>query len=338
MIIGLTGPNASGKGAVAELLQKQGYIFYSLSDIIREEAQEMEVEDTRENLQEIGNVLREKNGPDYLAKEINKKILENQKAGITNFVIDSIRNPSEVEELRKNKDFILLGVDAPIELRYERAKNRGRIEPLKTLEEFKKSEELENNTEPNKQQLTVVFKSADRLVYNDDTIEELKESLEYVLTHEKKKRPDWDTYFMQLCDLIKKRGQCLRREVGAVLVRNNQIISTGYNGTPKGHPHCDALGGCLRDKLKVPSGQRFEISRAVHAEENAIAQAAENGISTKGATLYCTTYPCVMCMRIITNAGIKKIIYKEYYADEITASIAKRSGVELAQYKGEKYV
>ncbi len=333
MIVGLTGPNAGGKGSVGEILQNQGYKFYSLSDVIREELKKREIEETRENLQNLGNELREKNGPNYLAETIAKKIKEDKKAGQMNFVVDSIRNPSEVEELRKSKDFILLGVNAPIETRYERIAKRGRLENAQNLQEFIIMEKRENSENPKQLQLNNVYKMADKYVYNDNTLDDLKMRVSYTLTHDKKKRPNWNEYFMNMCDLVKSRATCLRRDVGAVLVKNNQIISTGYNGPPKGHPHCDELGGCLRDIQGVPSGQRFEISRAVHAEENTIAQAAENGISTRGATLYCTTYPCVMCMRIIVNAGVKKIVYKEYYADEITQSIAERSGVELVQYK-----
>jgi len=121
------------------------------------------------------------------------------------------------------------------------------------------------------------------------------------------KRPSWDAYFMQITELVATRATCLRRKVGAIIVKDKRILATGYNGPPSGLPHCDELGGCLRDKLNVPSGERHEISRAVHAEQNAIAQAAENGISTKGAVMYCTNLPCSICMRIIIDAGIKKI-------------------------------
>ena len=338
MIIGLTGTNAAGKTTVADILKDRNYLYFSLSDVIRDEAKKRNLEFTRENLQKLGNELRKTHGVRYLAKKINEKIEKEQKKGQKDFVIDSIRNPNEVFELKKNKDFLLLGVDAPTGLRFARAKKRGRLENADTLEEFEEQEEKENSKNPKAQQLKKVYKMADRYVYNDESLDELKKRLDFALSYERKKRPDWDTYFMQICDLVKTRAACLRRQVGAVIVKNNQIISTGYNGPPKHHPHCDALGGCLRDLLNVPSGQRHEISRAAHAEQNAIAQAAANGISTKGAVMYCTTLPCSICMRIIIDADIKKIVYKEFYNDVNSLEIARRANIELVHFQRKKFV
>ena len=107
-------------------------------------------------------------------------------------------------------------------------------------------------------------------------------------------RPDWDSYFMEIAEVVSKRSTCLRRKVGAVLVKDRQILATGYNGTPKGLPHCEEVG-CLRERLHVPSGQNHELCRGIHAEQNAVIQAAVNGVSTLGATLYCTHQPCVVC-------------------------------------------
>jgi dCMP deaminase len=335
MIIGLTGPNASGKGEIAEILKKRNYKYYSCSDIIREECDKRNLEKNRENLINIGNELRENFGPNILAKKLLEKIQNDKNNGITNFIIDSIRNPSEVIALREDKDFILLGINAPVELRYERANKRGRNENANTLYEFMQIEEKENSSNPNAQQQNTVYKMADKYVFNDSTIEELEKRLDFTLKHERKKRPSWDKYFMNIAEVVSTRASCLRRNVGCVLVKDKQIIATGYNGPPKGHPTCDELGGCLRDIHNVPSGQRFEISRAVHAEQNAISQAAENGISTKGATIYCTNFPCVLCIRTIINAGVKKVIYKEYYPDDGTTDIARRSGLELVQFKDE---
>lgn len=335
MIIGLCGYNASGKGAVAEILKKENYIYFSLSDIIREECENRNLEKNRENLIAIGNELREKYGANYFAKKILEKINVEKEKGNKNFIIDSIRNPKEVEELKTNNEFVLIGINAPIKLRFERALSRGRNENALTLEEFIAQEEKEKSSNENAQQLDKVYKMANKFIFNDGTLEELKQRLDFVLKHDRKKRPSWDQYFMNVADVVASRASCLRRNVGAVLVKDKQIIATGYNGPPKGHPTCDELGGCLRDLAKVPSGQRFEISRAVHAEQNAISQAAENGISTKGATLYCTTYPCILCIRTIINAGIKKVIYKEYYPDDGTTDIAKRSNIEMIQFKND---
>lgn len=332
MIVGLCGYRCVGKDEVANILRERGYKYYSCNDIIKEECEKKGLEKTRENFAAVAEELKEKLGTDVIAKRMLEKINDERKKGIKDFVIDDIESLKEIEELKKDSDFILVGVNAPFELRFERMKAKGELKNVNNLEEFKVIEEKERLENPKAQEINKVYKMADRFVFNDGTTKDLKQRLDYALNNEVRKRPSWDDYFMEICDVVKKRSTCLRRQVGAVLTQNNQIISTGYNGPPKGHPHCYELGGCLRDVLKVPSGQRFELSRAVHAEENAIAQAAENGISTKGAVLYCTTFPCVICMRMIVNAGVKKVVYKEYYPDEMSADIAKKSGVEVVQY------
>lgn len=129
-------------------------------------------------------------------------------------------------------------------------------------------------------------------------------------------RPDWDSYFMEIAQVVSKRSTCLRRSVGAVLVKDRQILATGYNGTPKGFPHCEEVG-CLREQLHVPSGTKHELCRGIHAEQNAIIQAAVHGASTKGATIYCTHQPCVVCAKILINAGVKRIVYANPYPDKL---------------------
>jgi dCMP deaminase len=140
-------------------------------------------------------------------------------------------------------------------------------------------------------------------------------------------RPSWDDYFMQITHLVASRATCLRRKVGAILVRDKRILSTGYNGPPAGVPHCDELGGCLRDKFNVPSGERHELSRAVHAEQNAIIQAAVHGFSIKGATLYATNQPCSLCTKMLVNAGIREFVISDGYPDELAVEIMKQAGV-----------
>lgn len=125
-------------------------------------------------------------------------------------------------------------------------------------------------------------------------------------------RPSWDEYFMSMARLVATRSTCLRRQVGAVIVKDKQICATGYNGAPRGWKHCEEVG-CLREKLGVPSGERHEICRAVHAEQNAIAQAARHGISINGATLYCTLSPCMTCLKLMENAGIIELVFTGEY-------------------------
>lgn len=139
-------------------------------------------------------------------------------------------------------------------------------------------------------------------------------------------RPDWDTYFMEIANIAAKRSTCIRRQVGAVIVKDKQILSTGYNGAPKGVSHCEETG-CLRQELGVPSGEKHELCRASHAEQNAIVQAARNGVSTDGATIYCTTQPCIICAKMIINAGIERVIYSNPYPETMALDMFKEAGV-----------
>ena len=145
---------------------------------------------------------------------------------------------------------------------------------------------------------------------------------------EMNKRPSWQQYFMQMAFLASSRSTCLRRQVGAVLVKDNQILSTGYNGSPKGVRHCSEVG-CLREKNNVPSGQMHELCRGLHAEQNAIIQAGINGSSARGATLYCTHQPCSICAKMIINAEIQTVYVAEKYPDELAEKLLAEAGVEL---------
>jgi len=141
------------------------------------------------------------------------------------------------------------------------------------------------------------------------------------------KRPTWDEYFMDIVDLVSKRSTCLRRKVGAVLVRDKRILATGYNGPPTGVRHCTEVG-CLRDKLNIPSGERHELCRGLHAEQNAIIQAALHGVTTKDATIYCTNHPCIICSKMIINSGINKIVYRDGYSDNLAEEMLAEAAIE----------
>ncbi len=144
-------------------------------------------------------------------------------------------------------------------------------------------------------------------------------------------RPNWDQYFIEITNIAKKRSTCLRRQVGALLVKDNHILATGYNGVPAGVTHCEAAG-CLRQKLNVPSGQRHELCRGLHAEQNAILQAAYHGVPIKGATLYCNTKPCSICTKMIINAGIVRIVYELYYEDALADEILAETNIIVEQF------
>ncbi len=143
-------------------------------------------------------------------------------------------------------------------------------------------------------------------------------------------RPPWDSYFMQITRLVATRSTCLRRNVGALLVKDKRILATGYNGVARGLAHCLDIG-CLRDKLNVPSGQRHELCRGIHAEQNAIIQAATSGINIQGSVLYVTHYPCSLCIKMILNASINRIYYLEGYPDDLAKELAFEGRMELIQ-------
>ena len=143
-------------------------------------------------------------------------------------------------------------------------------------------------------------------------------------------RPDWTEYFMSIASVVASRSTCLRRQVGAVIVRGRHIVSTGYNGAPRGVRHCTVVG-CLREELGVPSGERHEICRGSHAEINAIVQAAATGSSTEGTELYCTHEPCSFCTKAIINAGIRRIIFVSPYPDPLARTLREEAGVEVEQ-------
>ncbi len=147
-------------------------------------------------------------------------------------------------------------------------------------------------------------------------------------------RPTWDQYFMEIAALVAKRSTCLRRAVGAVIVKNKRILATGYNGAPSGIRHCAEVG-CLRETLQVASGERHELCRGIHAEQNAIIQAAYHGVPIQGADLYCTNLPCSICTKMLINAGIKKIYYRSGYADELSRDLLEEAGIELIQLAEE---
>jgi dCMP deaminase len=139
-------------------------------------------------------------------------------------------------------------------------------------------------------------------------------------------RPSWDAYFMEITHVVANRSTCLRRRVGAVIIKDRRILSTGYNGAPKGLAHCQEVG-CIREQNNVPSGERHELCRALHAEQNAILQAALYGVSIAGATIYCTTHPCVMCAKMLINAGMKEVVVSNTYPDAMSAALLEEAGV-----------
>src|SRR4030042_4920521 len=148
-------------------------------------------------------------------------------------------------------------------------------------------------------------------------------------------RPGWDDYFLDIVGLVAKRATCRRRSVGAALVRDRRILSTGYNGAPSGLRHCLEIG-CLREQNRIPSGERHELCRGLHAEQNAIIPAARHGVGISGASIYTATFPCVICAKMIINAGIERIVYRERYDDRLSQQILREAGITVEQFTSGK--
>jgi dCMP deaminase len=147
-------------------------------------------------------------------------------------------------------------------------------------------------------------------------------------------RPGWDEYFLEIARVVAGRSTCIRRQVGAVIVRERRILATGYNGAPAGLKHCLETG-CLREQKQVPPGERHELCRGLHAEQNALIQAAVYGIAIKGAVCYITHQPCVLCAKMMINAKIEKVVFRGDYPDQLALEMLREAGVEIARYKVE---
>jgi dCMP deaminase len=328
MIIGLTGTLNSGKGSIAGFFKEIGFVKFSLSDELRELARESKIELTRENLQNLGNKMRREFGAGFLAEIVKNKILSQKH---NNAVIEGIRNPGEVEILRTLNNFFLVSVDAPADIRFKRMKARNRENDPKTWEDFLKVDARDlGEADERGQQTRKCMALADFTLINDSTPEllNIKISNLYNKMLLKIPRPKWDEYFMKMAALVSERSTCLRHHVGAIVVKDKRVLTTGYNGAARGMKDCTELG-CLRNELGIASGTRHEICRAIHAEQNAIIQAGIHGINISGSALYCTHTPCIICAKIIVQSGIKEIISYQDYADEDARKFLESAGVIL---------
>ncbi len=176
------------------------------------------------------------------------------------------------------------------------------------------------------------------LYFDSENGEKALKSLGEIMETENQKQNKWDHRFMELARTVAKWSSCIRnnRQVGAVIVKNKRILTTGYNGAPQGIKSCKERGFCLRDKLNIPSGTQAETCYAIHAEQNAVIQAAKLGVSVEGATIYITHQPCSVCTRILINSGIKRIVYEQEYPDKFSLELLKESGIELCHLKPEE--
>ena len=335
MIIGLTGSFCGGKDTVGDYLKEKGFMHISLSDILREDLKAKKKKVTRENLQKIGNELREKHGNSVLAERVLKKLIVGK-----DYVITSIRHPDEVNALKKKYDFHLVKVDAPLEVRFLRMKKREREEDPQTIEEFKAMEELEMTGQTGSgQRIGECMSMASIVLMNDSDVYTLmkkvdkmvadlkiktKPPVQTVETPSTYKRPSWDEYFINIMNEIGKRGSCDRGRSGALIVKDKRILCTGYVGSPPGLPHCDEVGHLMKKVIDDDGTVRQHCMRTIHAEQNAMLQAAKNGISIQGGTVYCKMAPCRVCAMMIISTGIKRVVaHKMYQAAQESTEMFK---------------
>ncbi len=330
MIIGVTGLYAAGKDTVADYLKTQGFSHISLSDMIRQECTRKKIPHSRENLIAMGNALRKKFGNGALA---HRAVLQFEE--FKNHVVTSIRHPEEVNTLRQRKDFIMIFVDAPFDVRYNRAISRQReSEKAVTKEQFRANEEKELAGDGPGQQLMKCKEMSDIILRNDATTDALFGKMDRILATYLKKfkyvRPPWDDYFIEISRVVAKRATCDRGMSGAVIVKNKRILTTGYVGAPAGLPQCDEVGHQFQEAISDTGVKSKHCVRTTHAEQNAIVQAARLGISIEGATIYCKMTPCHVCAKMVINAGIKSVVVeKDYHGAKLTPGMFKQAGIEL---------
>lgn len=327
MILGISGPNGAGKGEAVEFLRARSFYALSLSDVIRGDLRERGVDETRERMIDAGRALRAAGGPGVLAERLARQLLPDR-----NYVIDSIRHPAEVDVLRRSSpSFRLVWVDAPAATRLARMCARGRGGDPVTLEDLARLEGRERGSaDIAAQQLDAVQALADFPIENAGSIEALHEALQQMLSkclHFE--RPGWDEYFLSVALMVASRSNCVKRKVGAVIARDRRIISTGYNGTPRGVRNCNE-GGCPRCNAFAIGGTKLDECLCSHAEENSLIQAAYHGVAVREATLYTTLSPCLSCTKMILNAGIAEVVFNaEYGLAEASLSLLREAGLAV---------
>ena len=330
MIIGITGTLAAGKGEVVEFLKQKEFKHYSVREFLTQEINERGLAVNRDNMVLVGNQLREMHSPSYIAE----KLYEEAKKENADCIIESLRTVGEINALRKKGKFFLLAIDANQGIRYVRSQGRKSETDKISFEKFKEDEEKEMfSSDPNKQNISECIKLADFKIENNGTLEELNNKLEKIfekIIDEKYTRPTWDEYFMEITKVISKRATCDRGRSGCVIARDKQLLVTGYVGSPKGLPHCDDVGHQFKKTIHEDGHTTNHCVRTVHAEQNAICQAAKLGLSIKGATLYCKMTPCRVCAMLIINSGIFRVVCeKKYHAGTESEEMFKQAGIKI---------
>lgn len=319
----------SGKGEAVRIFERMRFEHITLSSMIREEARRRGVPEERENLMKIGNEMRTKEGAGALAVRSIEKI---RKSGRQNWIIDGIRNPAEIHELKKYPDTHIVAIRAPksflVKRILERARGSDSMNRRKIIGEIER--ELGEGEPADGQQVAKCMEIADFIIENKGTLKQLERKFcdyyEILKKSERKplisphSRPSKDEYYLDLARSVCRRGTCLKVEIGAVIIRDDQVVATGYCGAPRGSKSSQEHGFCLRKQLGIPSGHRYEMCRSVHAEQNAIINAARSGTSLYEGDMYIygklqgadgnsiDAFPCFICKKMLINCGLKRVV------------------------------
>lgn len=354
--IGITGTLGAGKGTIVDyLLKNKNFVHYSVRAFLVDEIERRKMPVNRDSMTLVGNDLRATHSPSYIVEQLYQRA----QASGSNCIIESVRTPGEVTALRKKPHFYLFAVDAAPKMRYERVVLRGSETDHISYDTFLANEQREmSNTDPNKQNLGACIREADYRFDNSGTIQQLNEQVEKALKEIERReqqpsytrsyqaptaisqqryvRPTWDEYFMELARTAAQRATCDRGRSGCVIVKDKQLLVTGYVGSPSGLPHCDEVGHLLRQTIENDGSVTTHCVRTVHAEQNAICQAARRGIALDGATLYCRMTPCRTCAMLVINCGIERVVCEyKYHNGEESEGLFRQAGIKLEFFHNE---
>lgn len=343
--LGITGTLGAGKGTIVDyLVRNKGYAHYSVRNFLLQEIKKRKLPEDRDSMVIVANELRSKHGPAYIVERLFEEASKSGK----NAIIESIRTTGEIEALRSKGLFFLLAVDADVEIRFQRIQQRGSETDNVDYPTFISNENREmSGNDPGKQNLLKCLELADYALDNNGTFQQLFNQVEIYLSEIsgktaaynqgiKYERPSWDEYFMEIANTVAKRATCDRGRSGCVIVKDKHLLVTGYVGSPMGLAHCDDIGHLFKKTIHEDGHITQHCVRTVHAEQNAITQAARYGIPLEGSTLYCRMTPCRTCAMLIINCGIKRVVCEyRYHAGSESEAMFVEAGIELSYFNDE---
>ncbi len=315
----ITGLMRSGKDFVAQyIINKYNYVQLNMSDVIKDELIQQAREPTKMNMSILADEWRKLHGKDIVMRKTLEKAQDHDKV-----IITGIRSPEELDFLQTNtKRFKLISIQASREIRYNRRSNNDPQSP----EEFFERDERDILFKG----LGKVIEKADYNIKNEGSLEEIYAQIDSIIDRIDYQRPSWDENFMNLALEVGKRSTCDRGRTGVLIVRDKQILATGYAGSPKGLPHCDEVGHQIKKTTHEDGSVSKHCVRTSHGEQNAICQAAKNGIAINNSTLYCKLEPCYICAKMMVNAGIVRVVcLRKYHAAQDSREVFQKAGIDI---------